>query len=234
MSIDLLKQPKNRIRYLINMVRYIKLFRKYKDSTMINARAYVENLALLSLALKALPAGAIVECGTWKGGMAAGMIEIGGSNRRYFFFDSFSGLPPARDIDGPEARRWQSDTASPRFNDNCSATVDEFEATLRKTNISHELYVVKKGFFEQTFPSFESPPIAVLRLDADWYDSTLICLEKFWDRVIPGGLILIDDYYMWDGCSRAVHDFLSRRSASERIRQGPLGRVAYILKELQD
>jgi hypothetical protein len=48
--------------------------------------------------------------------------------------------------------------------------------------------------------------------------------------VLPRGLILIDDYEMYDGCSRAVHDFLSERKAPEPIRRGQLARVAYIRK----
>ena len=39
---------------------------------------------------------AIVECGCWKGGMSAALIEIGGFQRDYYFFDSFEGLPPRR------------------------------------------------------------------------------------------------------------------------------------------
>ena len=62
-------------------------------------------------------------------------------------------------------------------------------------------------------------------------DSTLTCLRKFWEYVVPGGVILIDDYYTWDGCSRAVHDFLSERKATERIRQGIIGGIAFMLKE---
>jgi hypothetical protein len=76
-----------------------------------------------------------------------------------------------------------------------------------------------KGWFEQTLPLFQpSTQIALLRLDADWYDSTMICLEHLFDHLAPGALLLLDDYYTWDGCSRALHDFLSRRSATERIR----------------
>ena len=62
------------------------------------------------------------------------------------------------------------------------------------------------------------PAIAVLRLDGDWYGSTMTCLEHLFDKVLPGGIVLMDDYYAWEGCSKAVHDFLSARSATEQIR----------------
>ena len=86
-----------------------------------------------------------------------------------------------------------------------------------------------KGWFVDTLPEYRSgEPIALLRLDADWYESTMVCLENLFDRVIPGGLIIIDDYYIWDGCSRALHDFMSKRSALERIQS--FNGVCYLIK----
>lgn len=88
---------------------------------------------------------------------------------------------------------------------------------------------LRKGWFTQTLPEFKPPaPIALLRLDADWYDSTMICLEALFNHVASGGLILLDDYYTWDGCSRALHDFLSNCAATERIMA--VGDVCYLIK----
>ena len=144
--------------------------------------------------------GAILECGCWRGGMSAALIELGGPNRDYYFFDSFEGLPPAKEIDGSAALAWQADTTAPGFRDNCSASIDEFMATIALSDIAPDRVHPIKGFFDSTFPTFTPPPISILRLDADWYDSTILCLRKFWDHILPNGLILIDDYYTWDGC----------------------------------
>lgn len=59
----------------------------------------------------------------------------------------------------------------------------------------------------------------MLRMDADWYASSMDILNNLFVVVNPGGLVVIDDYYAWDGCSRAVHDFLSRGQYAERINQ---------------
>lgn len=84
-----------------------------------------------------------------------------------------------------------------------------------------------RGWFRDTLPGFmPAEPIRVLRLDADWYESTRDCLAALYPRVAPGGLILLDDYYTWDGCTRAVHEYVA---GQDRIRQSPHG-VAYILK----
>src|SRR5262249_4878979 len=159
----------------------------------------------------------------------AALMEIGGPNRRYCFFDSFEGLPPAEPIDGNAALKFQSEKKSPFYYDNCTATVDEFKATIARTGVPGAKIEIYKGMFEQTFPAFDPPPVAVLRLDADWYSSTMACLYKFWDAVMPGALIIIDDYGTWDGCTKAVHDFLSMKNATEPIRHTPLG-VAFIEK----
>lgn len=220
------------VKHLLHTTKYAPIYFKYRRSTLVGQWPYMENLALVADALRepALANGVIVECGTWRGGMAAGLIEVGGAGRHYLFCDSFEGLPPARDIDGEAAKAWQTDTASPRYVNNCGVSVQEFERTIRRTNISFDHVVIKKGFFSDTFPTFETPAISILRLDADWYDSTMQCFEKFWDHVIPGGLIIVDDYYTFEGCCRAVHEFLARRQASERIEKGPVGRVAYLTK----
>lgn len=220
------------VSYTAKAARYASVYRRYKSGTMMVRNAYIENLALISRALEnsALKDGAFIECGTWKGGMSAGMIEVGGPDRNYFFFDSFEGLPLAKEIDGPAAMRWQSDTDSEWYYNNCTASLEEFEATIAKTSCPSGAVKVYKGFFEETFPKFDPPSISVLRLDADWYESTMACLDKFWDSVLPGGLVLVDDYYTWDGCTRAVHEFLAKRRACEPVHQGPPGRVAYINK----
>ncbi|HEY1731767.1 MAG TPA: TylF/MycF/NovP-related O-methyltransferase [Terriglobales bacterium] len=218
--------------YSLGLIRGLRLFSKYRSRTMIGPGTYAENLALIAMALRnpALNQGSIIECGTWRGGMSAGMIEVAGPGRNYHFFDSFAGLPPAGEQDGQKAKDYQRDTASPTYFDNCTASLAEFEKTISLTGISPGKIGIHKGFFEDTLPQFTCPPVAVLRLDADWYESTMVCLEKFWDYILPGGLILIDDYHVWEGCTRAVHAFLAKRDATESVKQGPVGRVAFMIK----
>jgi O-methyltransferase len=217
----------------ILFVRLNKCYRKYRPYTMIKpARRFVENLLLAKITLenRNLKDGAIVECGTWKGGMAAALVEIGGPKRRYYFFDSFAGLPAPTAQDGDAAIVYQGDTANPEFHDNCTASLDDIKSALSLTGCPPSQISIIPGFFEQSFQYFEPPKIAVLRLDADWHSSTLICLKKFWRHVLPNGLILLDDYYTWEGCTRAVHEFLASEGASERIEQGRISGAAFIRK----
>lgn len=53
--------------------------------------------------------------------------------------------------------------------------------------------------------------IAILRLDGDWYASTQICLEHLYDLVVPSGFVIVDDYGTYDGCRKAVDEFIAAR-----------------------
>jgi Macrocin-O-methyltransferase (TylF) len=68
--------------------------------------------------------------------------------------------------------------------ENCSASLAQFEEAIAKTHCSR--VHIRPGFFEKSFPEFDPAPIAILRLDGDWYESTMICLKKFWHHVLPG------------------------------------------------
>ena len=98
-----------------------------------------------------------------------------------------------------------------------------------RSGARHVNYV--KGWFKDTVPALSlSQPVAILRLDGDWYDSTMQCLTGLYGQVCSGGIIIIDDYHFWEGCTRATHDFLSSRKLIARLRETPHG-VAYIVKD---
>jgi O-methyltransferase len=216
----------------LSFARHYGLWRRFRDATMVPRKAYLANLSLAArcLAEPAMKDGAVVECGTWRGGMAAGLASIGGPERDYHFFDSFAGLPPAGAEDGALAQAAQRTRSAALWHDNNTASLDEFLAVIAKAPVPPERIHVHKGWFADTLPRAQTGPVAVLRLDGDWYESTLQCLDKFWDSVMPGGLVLIDDYYAWEGCAKAVHEFLARRKARETIRQSRSGQVCFIVK----
>jgi O-methyltransferase len=71
---------------------------------------------------KAPDTGCIVEAGVWRGGMSAGMADMM-PGRVHYLFDSFEGLPPAKDIDGEAALNWQRNVSGPLYYDNCRAEI---------------------------------------------------------------------------------------------------------------
>jgi O-methyltransferase len=188
--------------------QFRKTFQKFRDFTMIPEDHYTANLQL-ALRVKNVP-GAIVECGTWRGGMIAGIADILGSDRHYFLFDSFEGLPAAKEVDGKAALAWQRDTSSPIYYDNCRASEDEARTAMSKS-AARQLTIVK-GWFNETLPRASTGPIALLRMDADWYDSTKQILASLADLVVPEGVIIVDDYFTWEGCTRAVNECAAQKS----------------------
>ena len=82
---------------------HARVFGMLREHTMVPESLYVANLELA--AQYSSVEGAVVECGTWRGGMIAGIATVCGPGRRYYLFDSFQGLPEAKEIDGEAALR---------------------------------------------------------------------------------------------------------------------------------
>jgi O-methyltransferase len=197
-------------------VKFLWMYGKYRDFTMAPRGYFLRNMLIVDA--RRHVKGCVVECGVWRGGMSAGMADVLGPDREYFLFDSFEGLPPATEADGDCAKNWQKDTQGATYYDNCRAPIDFAERVMKLSGALR--YKLVKGWFEKTLPEFVPPcPIAVLRLDGDWYESPLTALESLFKHLARDGVVILDDYYAWDGCSRAVHDFLSRHQSTARITQ---------------
>ena len=208
------------------LITFSHLYDKYSPYTMIPEQTFVENLKLCKRFSHVN--GCIIECGVWRGGMIAAISEILGNDRNYYLFDSFEGLPKAKEIDGDSAIEWQNNKEGSFYYDNCKAEIDYAYKAMELSGAKKHQII--KGWFSETLPKFElEEEIAILRLDGDWYDSTMQCLTVLYPMVAKGGLIIVDDYYTWDGCSRAVHDYLSKQELPDRIYQ--IYGNSYIIKK---
>jgi len=202
--------------------------KRYHQHTMIGRRHFIDNLML---AKRYAPAGGeVIECGVWRGGMIRGLADVLGPDRKYHLFDSFEGLPPAREVvDGQSAITYQQQTNSPAYQDNCSADESYARGLFDGSGYDVEFH---RGWFEDTIPKYQPErPISVLRLDGDWYDSTMTCLRGLVPHLAPEALILVDDYFHWEGCARALHDYLVETKSMMRIRQSPHAGVCYLINE---
>lgn len=197
-------------------VQLSQSYEKYGNYTMIPKSTFIKNLKLCNN-FKNIK-GSIIECGVWRGGMIAAMAELLGNDRKYYLFDSFEGLPEAQEIDGEAAKKWQENKEDPGYFDNCKAEICFAKEAMKLAGITN--YQPIQGWFSETLPKFNvNEEIAILRLDGDWYESIIQCLNYLYPAVAKGGLIILDDYYVWDGCSRAVHNYLSSHNLPDRIYQ---------------
>ena len=65
-----------------------------------------------------------------------------------------------------------------------------------------------------------------MRLDTDWYESTKHELEHLYERVTPGGVVIIDDYDYWEGARKAVDEFIASTGARLLLVPIDTGRIA--------
>lgn len=190
-----------------------------------------ESLTVLANQVRVLLAagvpGDFVECGVWKGGAAFLIAELlrraGDDERKVWLFDSFEGLPNPREVDGAAANEWASQVAGPAYRDNLRVSIEEVQQTALSLGLESRTELVK-GWFEHSLPVNRERigPVALLRIDADWHDSVLCCLENLFEQVVDDGLILLDDYYTWRGCAVAAHEFLGKRGLGFPI-EAPIG-----------
>jgi O-methyltransferase len=197
------------------------LYEKYLGRTLCSEEVFDANVLIAKTWAEI--EGDVVECGVWRGGMIAAIAETMGANRRYHLCDSFQGLPLAEMVDGSAALAWQRSSA-----DNCRAEISDAAKSMRMAGI--ENYNIVSGWFENTLSVAAIGPIALLRLDADWFNSTMTCMNNLFPKVIKGGVIIIDDYYVWDGCAKAIHKYLADNQRPERIRSMDRAEVAYVVK----
>jgi hypothetical protein len=193
-------------RHLI--IAYITNSSVYHPGTLVSSIRMIVALYKLSkeIDIQCVP-GDVVECGVYNGGSAALTASIcckeSTLHREIWLFDSFEGLPKPTDIDGEKARScvWW-----------CHGDLSKVKGIFQKLYIPESHVHIVKGWFQDTFPAIQIPKIALLHIDADWYESVRLCLDTFYDNVQPGGFIVIDDYGHWEGCKRAVDEFLIKRS----------------------
>ena len=151
-------------------------------------------------------AGDIAECGVYRGGSAivlADRLLRLAPTASMWLFDGFGGMPEPGAKDPPEAWAEVGRYAS------SEATV---RATFAAAGVPLDRVHIVTGRFEATLPGFAPPPLVLLHVDCDWYAPVKLCLVTFYDIVIPGGVIVIDDFGHWAGCRQAVEEFFAERS----------------------
>jgi hypothetical protein len=160
--------------------------------------------------------GAIVECGVWRGGsmmaVARTLMQMNLQDRHLYLFDTFEGMPPpdAQDVDfrGMTAANILQNPDAPNFERVVAyATLDEVQANIQQTGYDRTRIHMIQGKVEDTVPVQAPKTIALLRLDTDWYESTMHELTHLFPRLARHGVLIIDDYGHWQGCRKAVDEY---------------------------
>lgn len=204
-----------------------------KNNTMLSKRRLVTLYQQVAYCEKNNIPGSFVECGVWKGGamglMALANLHTGVERRHLHLFDAFQEIcEPDASVDGERAVREVCEfTKKGGHNEGklqpLTGIYDSFggAGTLEENkNLLEKVigYPVEQihyhvGWFQHTLPNEHEKidQIAILRLDGDWYASTKVCLEYLFDKVVVGGVVIIDDYGTYEGCRRAFDEFVTSR-----------------------
>jgi O-methyltransferase len=161
--------------------------------------------------------GSLVETGVWKGGMGMWMksiLKYYRSDKLIYLFDTFEYFPP------PSNSKVDLDIHNiTQFLFQNMSSVAEIQDNFRKYGILDKVVFVKGDFF-QTVPKIKNQiqSISLLRLDSDYYDSTLFILENLYQNVSPGGYVIVDDYNnKYVDCKKAVDDFREKYGINDKI-----------------
>ncbi len=162
--------------------------------------------------------GCLVECGVWRGGssmaIALTLIEEGDTSRDLYLFDTFEGMTAPQDVD-TTADRTLAQTHLDRDADRSGsvwavAGIDEVRHNMQATGYPEDRVRYVKGPVETTIPAgARVGPIALLRLDTDWYESTKHELAHLFPLLAEGGILIIDDYGHWEGARKAVDEYFA-------------------------
>jgi O-methyltransferase len=196
-------------------------FRRLADQASPFTMTSVERMYALYQAVRyindAQISGDLVECGVWRGGSAMlaalTLKRLGDTTRRLWLYDTYEGMPPPGDADvrwdgRHAAETLAADVRQPGANNYWAyATLSDVQANLSSTGYPNVEYVV--GKVEETIPDRMPANISLLRLDTDWYESTLHELEQLYPRLSPRGVLIIDDYGWWRGARRATDEYFA-------------------------
>jgi hypothetical protein len=191
-----------------------KLYAPCKPYTLTSAeRMYGLYKAVAYIAQNNIP-GCLVECGAWRGGsammMANTLLHFGIKDRKIYLYDTYGGMsaPTEEDKDikgGKAADLLQQQDIQVANSVWCYASIEDVRANMALTGYPSENIIYVKGMVEDTLPA-QSPAenMALLRLDTDWYASTLHELNYLYPMLNKEGVLVIDDYGHWQGCRKAV------------------------------
>lgn len=162
--------------------------------------------------------GDFTETGVWRGGCSILMRGVLAANnirdRRVYAADSFEGLP------SPNVKVYPRDKGSRLHKyESLAVGLDQVKANFDAYGLLDDQVVFVKGFFSDTLPTLDAGPFALIRLDGDMYESTIVALESLYPKVSAGGFVIIDDYGAIKQCKQAVTDYRQQNGITAEMHE---------------
>ena len=179
----------------------------------------------ISIAQRARSKGIFLEAGVALGGTAIFISAAKPVPTKLQLFDVFGIIPPPGKNDANDSHDRYAEIASGQAEgiadetyygyrqnlvEEVAGNLEQFGFSLAANNIE-----LVRGEFERTM--MFSEPIQFAHIDADWYDSVRVCIERIWPQLIAGGVIVFDDYHSYEGCKKAVDEFLDDKGDTIKV-----------------
>ena len=215
---------------MLNEKIFHDLFAKYKDDTMVPPMdAYYSFLAANYIGNNNIK-GCVVECGVYRGGLTMIMAETiekysnNNLDRKYYLLDTFLGMPEpskedfkislainnsVQDVIQHTKNKYLTSLNNEGKSSWCLGEIEEVKKTINKSEIDINKFFLIEGMVEQTLQNNKIPDIAILRLDTDFYSSTIIELKTLYPKLVKGGVLIIDDYGVWNGATKATQEYFN-------------------------
>lgn len=159
----------------------------------------------LARASAGLP-GDMAECGCLEGGSSRFLLAGTGkdTDKTLHIFDSFEGLsePTSDDKTSVDKVAWNK------------GSLTSSEALLRENLKAYaDMISIHKGWIPDRFSDVADKTFSMVHIDVDLFEPTMDCLEFFYDKMAPGGVIICDDYgsKSCPGAKKAFDDFFANR-----------------------
>jgi O-methyltransferase len=160
--------------------------------------------------------GDLIEAGVWRGGATVfmrGLLEArGDTTRTVWAADSFRGLPTSAES-GYEADVGDEQWAEDEW---WEASLDSVKCTFERYGLLDERVKFLVGWFRDTLPSAPIAELALIRLDADMYGSTMDALAALYPKLSIGGYVIVDDYWL-PRCRAAVDDYRREHQIADEL-----------------
>jgi O-methyltransferase len=162
--------------------------------------------------------GDLIETGVWRGGacilMRAVLRAYGDSQRKVWLADSFMGLPK------PDSGIYPADQGDELWMfEELAVSLDTVKQNFERYGLLDEQVKFLPGWFRDTLPTAPIERLALLRLDGDMYESTIVALRSLYPKLSKGGYVIVDDYGAMPACRQAVTDFRCDLGIKAELRQ---------------
>src|ERR1700757_411258 len=198
--------------YWMGRIFDIKLYGKVKPNTVLSTIGSANINIVIDLFNDVQHIeGAVAECGVFRGATITYLsfyLDAKKIEKKIYGFDSFEGFGKKDlELEKQDGYSRYVDKEDSLFKNNSIKLV---EGKLKLVNSFKKVHLVK-GYFENTLNKFDEQRYCFVHLDCDLYTSYNTCLNYFYSRMNPGGIILFDEYLdpVYVKCTSAIDKFLA-------------------------